>query len=91
LAAKEFRLESNYPNPFNPSTTIEFTLAEDGFASLRVYNMLGQEVATLFNREAQAGKLQQVKFDASRLPSGLYFAKLEAGRQQMMRKMMLLK
>ncbi|MBI3006239.1 MAG: T9SS type A sorting domain-containing protein [Ignavibacteriales bacterium] len=91
LAAKEFRLESNYPNPFNPSTTIAFTLAEDGKATLKVFNMLGQEVATLFNSEAQAGRLQQVKFDASQLPSGLYFAKLEAGKQQMMRKMVLLR
>jgi hypothetical protein len=91
LAAREFKLESNYPNPFNPTTTIEFTLAEDGRALLRVYNMLGQEVAKLFDGEAQAGRVQRVKFDASGLPSGLYFAKLEAGKQQMMRKMMLMK
>ncbi|HLF20843.1 MAG TPA: T9SS type A sorting domain-containing protein [Bacteroidota bacterium] len=91
LAAKEFKLESNYPNPFNPSTTIQFTLAADGNATLKVYNMLGQEVETLFDGEAQAGRIQQVKFDASRLPSGLYFAKLEVGKQQMMRKMVLMK
>ncbi|MEK7670568.1 MAG: T9SS type A sorting domain-containing protein, partial [Bacteroidota bacterium] len=89
--AKEFKLESNYPNPFNPSTTIQFTLAEDGKASLKVFNMLGQEVARLFDGEAQAGRVQQVKFDASRLPSGLYIAKLGAGKQQMLRKMMLIK
>jgi len=91
LAAKEFKLESNYPNPFNPSTTIAFTLADDGKATLKVFNMLGQEVATLFDGEAQAGRIQQVKFDASRLPSGLYFAKLESGKQQMLRKMVLMK
>jgi hypothetical protein len=88
---EEFKLESNYPNPFNPSTTIQFTLVEESKASLKVFNMLGQEVAILFEGEAQAGRMQQVKFDASGLPSGLYFAKLEAGMQQMIRKMMLLK
>ncbi|MBF8296887.1 MAG: hypothetical protein HW389_3432 [Bacteroidetes bacterium] len=87
----EFSLLQNYPNPFNPSTTIQFMLAEDRKATLKVFNILGQEVATLFDGEAQAGRVQHVKFDASQLPSGLYVAKLEAGKQQMMRKMMLLK
>jgi hypothetical protein len=99
LAPSEFKLEPNFPNPFNPSTTIEFTLGMDGHASLRVYNVLGQEVATLFDDVAQAGRVYPVKFDASRLPSGVYFAKLEArqtnggqaGKQQTIRKMMLLK
>ena len=86
-----FMLSQNYPNPFNPSTTIQFTLAEDGKATLKVFNILGQEVATLFEGEAQAGRTQQVKVDASRLPSGIYFAKLEADNQQMMRKMLLVK
>ncbi len=91
LAAKEFKLESNYPNPFNPSTMIRFTLAEDGKATLRVFNMLGQEVATLFDGEVQAGRIQQVKFDASMLPSGSYVAKLESAGRQVMQKMVLLK
>ncbi|MEX2117285.1 MAG: ice-binding family protein [Bacteroidota bacterium] len=91
LTAKKFELESNYPNPFNPTTTIQFTLADDGLASLRVYNMLGQTVMTLFDGIAEAGKLYQMTFDASRLPSGLYFARLESGRQQMMRTMVLMK
>jgi hypothetical protein len=91
LTAKRFQLESNYPNPFNPSTTIQFMLGDDGLTSLRVYNMLGQKVMTLFDGNAQAGRLYQVKFDASSLPSGLYFAKLESGKQQMMRKMVLMK
>ena len=91
LTAKKFELESNYPNPFNPTTTIQFTLADDGLASLRVYNMLGQTVMTLFNGIADAGKLYQMTFDASRLPSGLYFARLESGRQQMMQTMVLMK
>jgi hypothetical protein len=99
LAPSEFKLEPNFPNPFNPSTTIEFTLGMDGHASLRVYNVLGQEVATLFDDVAQAGRVYPVKFDASRLPSGVYFAKLEArqtnggqaGKKQIIRKMMLVK
>ena len=91
LAAKKFELGSNYPNPFNPATTMEFTLGDDGPALLRVYNMLGQTVITLFDGNAQAGRLYQVKFDASRLPSGLYFATLESGNQRMMQKMVLMK
>ncbi len=86
-----FMLSQNYPNPFNPSTTIQFTLAEAGKATLKVFNILGQVVATLFEGEVQAGRTQQVKVDASRLPSGIYFAKLEADNQQMMRKMLLVK
>jgi hypothetical protein len=89
--AKKFELASNFPNPFNPSTTVQFTLENDGVATLTVYNLLGQEVMTLFNDNAQAGKLYQVKFDASRLPTGLYFAKLQSGNQRMMQKMALVK
>ncbi len=89
--AKKFELASNFPNPFNPSTTVQFTLENDGVATLTVYNVLGQEVTTLFNDNAQAGKLYQVKFDASRLPTGLYFAKLQSGNQRMMQKMALVK
>ena len=91
LAAKKFELGSNYPNPFNPATTMEFTLGDDGPTLLRVYNMLGQTVMTLFNGDAQAGRLYQVKFDASKLPSGLYFATLESGNQRVMQKLVLIK
>jgi hypothetical protein len=89
--AKKFELASNFPNPFNPSTTVQFTLENDGVATLTVYNVLGQEVMTLFNDNGQAGRLYQVKFDASRLPTGLYFAKLQSGNQRMMQKMALVK
>jgi len=91
LTAKVFELASNYPNPFNPSTTIQFTLGNDGMTSLQVYNMLGQKVATLFQGAAEAGKMYQVTLDASNLPSGLYFAKLESGNQHTIQKMVLLK
>ncbi len=86
-----FTLSQNFPNPFNPSTTIEFAVGTNGHASLRVFNVLGQEVAMLFDDVAQAGRVYPVKFDASHLPSGLYFAKLEAGKQQLKRKMMFVK
>jgi len=91
LVAKKFELESNYPNPFNPSTTIQFMLADAGKTSLLVYNMLGQQVMSLFDGNAEAGRIYQVKFDASSLPSGLYVAKLQSGQQQMMQKMILMK
>jgi len=91
LAEKKFELGSNYPNPFNPSTTIRFTLANDGATLLRVYNMLGQSVMTLFDGNAEAGKMYQVTFDASGLPSGFYVAHLQFGNNQMIRKMLLMR
>ena len=91
LTAKEFALLSNYPNPFNPSTTIQFTLGNDGMTSLQVYNMLGQKVETLFNGNAEAGKLYQVTLDASNLPSGVYFYRLESGSFVSTKKLILMK
>jgi hypothetical protein len=91
LAPKTFSLLQNYPNPFNPATTIEFTVPSDGRATLKVYNMIGQEVATLFNDVASAGEYHQAIFDASRLASGIYFARIEFAGQQMTKKMMMIK
>lgn len=88
---KAFALETNYPNPFNPSTTIRFTLADDAPTVLRVYNMLGQSVMTLFDGNAEAGRMYQVTFDASTLPSGFYVAYLESGNRQMIQKMLLMR
>jgi len=89
--AKVFNLGSNYPNPFNPSTKLEFSLEKDGRASLKVYNIIGEEVATLFDGDAKAGLLYQESFDASRLTSGIYFARLQSGGKQQMKKMVLMK
>jgi len=86
-----FNVLQNYPNPFNPSTTIEFTLAEDDRVTLKIFDMLGREVATLLNGELDAGKVHQVKFDASRLSSGMYFYRLEAGENLLIKKMILMK
>ncbi|MBI5216799.1 MAG: carboxypeptidase regulatory-like domain-containing protein [Ignavibacteriae bacterium] len=70
---KEFSLHQNYPNPFNPTTNFEFRIANFGLVTLKVYNLLGQEVATLLNnREMEAGEFS-VPFDASHLTSGIYF------------------
>jgi hypothetical protein len=74
----DFVLKQNYPNPFNPTTTIEFSLATSGFASLKVYDVLGKEVAALVNHEMQAGNYK-VTFDARLLPSGTYFYTLRSG------------
>ena len=84
------RLEQNYPNPFNPTTNIGFRISDFGFVSLKVYDILGNEVATLVNEEKSAGDYK-VKFDASSLSSGIYFYKLNAGSYTEVKKMQLLK
>lgn len=86
----DFQLAQNYPNPFNPTTNIRFDLNGMGHVSLKVYNLLGQEVATLVDGRLQAGTYE-VPFDASELASGVYFYKLSAANQTDTRKMVLLK
>jgi hypothetical protein len=84
-------LSQNYPNPFNPKTTIDFTLAEDGRVLLKVYNILGKEVATLVDADLKAGVLHQTTFDASDLSSGIYIYRLQTGGKSLLKKFMLLK
>jgi len=74
----QLMLTQNYPNPFNPSTTIEFALPQSGFVMLKVYNVLGEEVATLIAGEHPAGTFKAT-WDASDMPSGVYFYRLSAG------------
>ncbi|MGB2869541.1 MAG: T9SS type A sorting domain-containing protein, partial [Bacteroidota bacterium] len=81
---------SVYPNPFNPSTRIEFKLVAPGLVSLRVYDLVGREVAKLVNGEREAG-VHTVVFDASKLPSGVYFSKLEVTGKTTITKLLLLK
>jgi hypothetical protein len=88
--ATEYSVAQNYPNPFNPTTSITFSLLESGFATLNVYNLMGQEVATLVRGNMAAG-VHTVEFDASALPSGMYLYKLTAGSFSATRKMMLMK
>ncbi len=90
-APKVFGMSQNYPNPFNPSTNIQFTVPTDGRVVLKVYNTLGQQVATLFDGVATAGQYNQATFNASDLASGVYFSRLEFGGQMQMKKMLLLK
>ncbi|RCK71585.1 MAG: Lead, cadmium, zinc and mercury transporting ATPase [Ignavibacteriae bacterium] len=86
-----FALYQNYPNPFNPTTTINFSIAEANYTTLKVYNILGSEVATLFAGDAEAGKMYSVKFDGSNLSSGIYLYKLQSGNNVEVRKLMLMK
>lgn len=86
----EFALLQNYPNPFNPATTIRYDLPEESFVSLKVYNALGQEVATLVEGMESAG-YRSVEFNAAILPSGAYFYRLTAGSYTNVRKFLLMK
>jgi len=92
----KFSLEQNYPNPFNPTTKIKFTIAPpnlpkgEAFVDLRVYDVLGNEVAILVNEEKPAGQYE-VEFNAAGLPSGIYLYTLNAGQFNQTRKMILLK
>ena len=85
-----YTLEQNYPNPFNPSTVIEYRLPASGFVSLKVYNVLGQLVATLVNGVQTAGNYS-VRFEGPALSTGVYFYRLESGSFTQVKKMMLLK
>jgi hypothetical protein len=86
-----FKLNQNYPNPFNPTTNISFSLAKSGHTTMKVYNILGNEVVTLFNGNGEAGKLYDVKFDASKLSTGMYIYKLQSGSNVEIRKLVLVR
>jgi hypothetical protein len=86
-----FSLDQNFPNPFNPSTTINFTLAEDGFVSLRIFDVLGREVMVLVHDELKAGVLHSATFQAGNLGSGMYLCRLESGKNIQTRKILLVR
>jgi hypothetical protein len=87
---QKFQLGQNYPNPFNPSTVISYSIAKAGNVTLKVYNMLGQEVATLVNGY-QAASSYDVNFNASSLSSGVYLYELRTGSNSIIKKMTLMK
>ncbi len=87
---QEFSLEQNFPNPFNPSTVIRFTIATASFTSLKVFNALGQEVADLVESNLSAG-VHEVPFNGSGLASGIYFYRLRAGQFLSTKKFVVLK
>lgn len=85
-----FELKQNYPNPFNPSTTIEYALPAKSFVQLNVYNVLGIKIATLVNKEINAG-MHSVEFSPQNLSSGLYIYELKTNKATISRKMLYLK
>ncbi len=86
----KFSLSQNYPNPFNPTATIQYAIPKAGAVTLKVYNILGQEMITIINEERPAGSYE-VEFNASTLPSGIYFYRLQAGSFVKTKKMVLMK
>jgi hypothetical protein len=86
----KFSLEQNYPNPFNPSTSIQYAVGNRQFVQLKVYDILGNEVATLVNEEKSPGTYE-VEFNATQLSSGVYFYRLQAGDFIETKKMILLR
>jgi hypothetical protein len=88
---KEIAINPNYPNPFNPSTTLRFSLPEQTEVQVQVYNVLGQRVSTLINNETRQAGVHTVTFDGSQRASGMYFAVFEIGEQRFIQKMTLIK
>jgi len=89
-APVEYALEQNHPNPFNPSTMIKYSIAEDGFVKLAVYNLTGEEVALLVNSNQKAGRYE-IDFNAGNLASGVYIYRMESANFNTSKKLMLMK
>ena len=85
-----YQLYQNYPNPFNPVTKIKYDIPKSGFVTIKVFNLLGQEVALLVNQEQRAGKYS-IEFNAAGFVSGIYFYRIQAGNYSLTKKMILLK
>jgi len=90
ISRTESGMSQNHPNPFNPSTSISYTLSSDGFVNISVYNILGQEVAVLVNGEQTAGT-HLASWEASNVPGGIYFYTKKTGDMIITRKMTLVK
>lgn len=87
---KEYKLEQNYPNPFNPSTVIKYQLPFSGQVTIKIYNVLGKEVATIIDGEKEAG-YHQIEFSGAKLASGIYIYRLETANYISVMKMILMK
>ncbi len=90
LLPSDYQLEQNYPNPFNPSTKIRYSIPEHSSVTLKVFNLLGEEIETLVNTEQSAG-VYEATFDASNLSSGIYFYTLQTDNFSSSKKMILIK
>jgi hypothetical protein len=86
----DYKLVQNYPNPFNPTTTIKYEIPETGFVTLKIYDVLGREVATLVNAKREAGRYE-AEFNAKGLSSGIYIYRIQASNFVESKKMILLK
>jgi hypothetical protein len=86
----QYSLGQNYPNPFNPITQINYSIKEAGLVQLKVYDILGKEIATLVNTNKETGNYS-VDFNATQLLSGVYFYKMQSGNYITSRKMLLIK
>jgi len=87
---QHFKLYQNFPNPFNPRTTIHYSLDRSQFATLKVFNLMGQEVATLVSEFQNAGD-HHVQFNGQGLANGLYFYRIEIGERDDIKKMLILR
>ena len=85
-----YELQQNYPNPFNPSTRIQFSIVDARIVSVKVYDILGRDVATLVNERMSPG-VYTITWNAARLSSGIYFVRLQAGDFTAVRKVVLMK
>jgi len=90
LADRGFNLYQNYPNPFNPKTVIRYSLSETRFTSIKIYNVLGHEVAALVSEKQNPGSYK-VEFDGTNLPSGIYYYKITSGKYSAIKRMVLIK
>ena len=90
LVPRQFSLSQNYPNPFNPATVIRYLLPVTSYVALKVFNILGQEVATLVNEQLTPGSYETT-FDGAQLSSGVYFCRLQAGSFIETKKLILLR
>jgi hypothetical protein len=87
---KEFVLEQNYPNPFNPNTTIKYYVPGNSFVTIKIYDVLGNELKTLINDEKSAG-YYKIDFDASQFSSGIYIYELKSNEFVASKKMLLIR